>query len=360
MRSAKTWVALVLLLSAGLPRADALRAQEAPPPLTRIAFGSCADEEKPQPIWDAVLAYRPELFLFVGDNVYGDVRGGRDVPESDLLASLAESYALASAVPGLARLRRTVPHLATWDDHDYGKNDAGADFAGRHEAQKLFLKFWEVPPADERHRREGVYHARIFGPGGRRIQTILFDTRFFRSPLRPTDQRGAAGRERYRPDDDASKTMLGEAQWTWLADRLKEPAELRLIVSSIQVVAEGHGWERWGNFPRERRRLFDLIRETGANGVVFISGDRHIGALYRETEGVPYPFVEITSSGINQVFPANREAGPNRLGAVYGAANFGTIDVDWWEGTLTLSLRNEAGEAVRRRAVPLDELRPGR
>ena len=135
MRSAKRWLALMALLTAGLLSPDKLRAQEAPPPLTRIAFGSCAAEEKPQPIWDAVLAYRPELFLFVGDNVYGDVRSGRDVPESDLLASLAESYALASAVPGLARLRRTVPHLATWDDHDYGKNDAGADFASRHEAQ---------------------------------------------------------------------------------------------------------------------------------------------------------------------------------------------------------------------------------
>jgi alkaline phosphatase D len=41
----------------------------------RIAFGSCADEEKPQPIWDAVVAYQPQVFLFARDNVYGDVRG---------------------------------------------------------------------------------------------------------------------------------------------------------------------------------------------------------------------------------------------------------------------------------------------
>ncbi len=120
-------------------------AQGAPPPLTRIAFGSCADEEKPQPIWDAVLAYRPELFLFTGDNVYGDVRNGRNVPEPELIESLQQSYTLAAKVPGLALLRSTVPHLATWDDHDYGKNDAGADFAGRQDAQRLFLQFWDVP-----------------------------------------------------------------------------------------------------------------------------------------------------------------------------------------------------------------------
>ena len=113
-------------------------------------------------------------------------------------------------------------------------------------------------------------------------------------------------------------------------------------------------------FPRERQRLYDLIRATGANGVVLLSGDRHIGALYRETAAVPYALIEITSSGINQVFPGNREAGPNRLGAVYGAANFGTIDVDWWERTVTLSLRRENGEAVRRTTVPLGELAAGR
>ncbi len=77
---------LLALLLPGQPWA-----QGAPAPLTRIAFGSCADEEKPQPIWDAVMAYRPELFLFLGDNVYGDVRNGRNVPDEELIGSLQES-----------------------------------------------------------------------------------------------------------------------------------------------------------------------------------------------------------------------------------------------------------------------------
>jgi alkaline phosphatase D len=258
----------------------------------------------------------------------------------------------------MSKLRSTVPHLATWDDHDYGKNDAGADFADRHEAQKLFLQFWGVPVSDIRHRRDGVYHAEIFGPERQRVQVIVLDTRFFRSSLKPTDQHNAAGRERYLPDEDPAKTMLGEAQWSWLADRLREPADLRLIVSSVQVVAEGHGWERWGNLPRERQRLYDLIRATAAGGVILLSGDRHVGGLYREATATPYPLVEITSSGINQAFPGNQEDGPNRLGPVYGAPNFGTIDVDWRERTVTLSLRSENGEPVRRQVVRLDELTP--
>ena len=68
----------------------------------------------------------------------------------------------------------------------------------------------------------------------------MLDTRYFRSPLKPTDEMNARGKERWIPDEDPSKTMLGDAQWAWLENELKRPAELRLIVSSIQVLSEGH------------------------------------------------------------------------------------------------------------------------
>jgi alkaline phosphatase D len=278
------------------------------------------------------------------------------VPDEELMDGLTSSYLMAAMVPELTTLRSTTRHLATWDDHDYGKNDAGAEFPDRRESQRLFLQFWDVPRTDARWSRDGVYHGEIFGREGFRVQVILLDTRFFRSPFKPTDQRNVPGKERYVPDRDPSKTMLGEAQWTWLAERLREPAELRLLVSSIQVVAEGHGWERWGNFPLERQRLYDLIRATKANGVIILSGDRHVGALYRQTEGVPYPLIEVTSSGLNQIYPDNSEAGPNRIGAVYGATNFGTIDVDWWVRTVTLAVRSENGEVVRQYRVQLKDL----
>ena len=349
---------LIAFAYAGLAFCGVASAQEGAPPLTRIAFGSCAHQDKPQPIWDAVLAYKPELFIFAGDNVYGDERNGREVPEGERMASLRAAYAAAAQLPGFSAVRAAVPHVATWDDHDFGANDGGGDFPYKGGAQAQFLDFWKVPAADPRRGREGVYAARTFGPPGMRVQVLLLDTRYFRSPLKPTDQRGAPGKERYLPDDDPGKTMLGEAQWAWLGERLREPAELRLIVSSIQVLAEGHGWERWGNLPRERQRLLDLVRDSKAEGVLFLSGDRHIGALYRETTGTPYAFVEITSSGLNQTFPGAREAGPNRIGEIYGAANFGAIDVDWWQRTVTLSLRAVNGEPVRRETVSLDALKP--
>lgn len=78
-------------------------------PLSRIAIGSCAKQTLPQPIWDAVLAWRPELFVFMGDNVYGDFKSAN-------ATALKEAYAAARQIAGYERLRETVPHLAIWDD----------------------------------------------------------------------------------------------------------------------------------------------------------------------------------------------------------------------------------------------------
>lgn len=322
-------------------------------PLTRIAFGSCAEQADAQSIWDAVLAYKPQLFIFAGDNVYGDFKTADAGP-------LRKAYATANALAGYNKLRDSVSHLAVWDDHDYGLNDGGGDFPHKAVSKDLFLEFWKAPEGDVRRTREGIYDSRIIGPPGMRVQVILLDVRWFRSPLRITDRRGAPGKERYLPDPDPAKTMLGAAQWTWLAEELSKPADLRLLVSSIQVLAEGHGWERWGNFPLERQKLFDTIREAGAKGVVLLSGDRHIGALYREAPPDMPPLYEVTASGINKAFSAAKEPGPNRLGALYAAPNFGVVDVDWWARKVTLALRDEAGTPQRSVDITFDELQLAR
>ena len=319
------------------------------PPLSRIAFGSCANQNMGQPIWDAVLSYRPDLFIFCGDNVYGDFNSAD-------AANLKRAYEEAGKVTGYAKLRDTVGHLAVWDDHDYGLNDGGIEFAHKAVSKELFLDFWNAPATDIRRKRDGIYDSRIIGPPGMSVQVILLDVRWFRSPLKLTDQRGAPGKERYLPDLDPAKTMLGPVQWAWLAEELRKPAELRLIVSSTQVLAEGHGWERWGNMPLEKQKLIDTIRASCAKGVVLLSGDRHIGALYRETPADLYPLYEATSSGLNMVYWAAKEAGPNRLGALYAAANFGVVDVDWWERKVVLALRDDGGNTRRAVEIAFDTL----
>ena len=327
--------------------------------LTRIVFASCAQQNGDQSIWDQIASERPDLTLYMGDNVYGDVS-----PDEPALPELKTAYMRLAQSEPFARARAAAPMLTVWDDHDYGLNDGGGDYALKEKSEALFDYVWAVPEDDPRRTRPGVYGSWIIGGEGKRVQVIMLDTRFFRSPLVKTDDPGAPGKERYVPDDDPSKTMLGDAQWRWLAQELQKPADLRLVVSSIQVIADGHGWEAWRLFPHERARLYKTITGLGVNGVVFLSGDRHGAALYRK-EGVnDYPLFEATSSSLNLPASAWRaqsgetrmEEGPNRLGDMIYEANYGVLDIDWDEGTVAVSIRSKGGETYLSEKIDIRSL----
>ena len=112
-------------------------------------------------------------------------------------------------------------------------------------------------------------------------------------------------------------TMSGAAQWAWLAARLRQPADLRLVLSGIQVVVDGHGWEYRAQLPLRRPRLHSLIDSSGATGVLFLSGDRRLGAFYRGpvSPGRPVPcqLTDSTASGMQHAWQGAAEAGPNRI-----------------------------------------------
>lgn len=354
---------LVLLAVAILTVPTAIRADE--PVLSRIAFGSCANQNKPQPIWDAVVETKPQLFVFLGDNIYADTE---DMEE------LRAKYALLGIQPGFQRLKAACPVVATWDDHDFGANDAGAEYPKKRESQQVFLDFFGIPKNDPRRKQEGVYSSHVYGPPGKRVQLILLDGRYFRSPLKKGYQPGEPGdgfRGKYAPNTDAGATILGDAQWRWLEQQLKVPAELRIIGSGIQVVPDENGSEIWGNFPEERKRLFRLIRETRASGVVMLSGDRHLAEISRlpadHKDGVGYPLFDVTSSSLNvpsgnmtksKVRFAN-EINSYRVGLTYFDVNFGHVMIDWEppDPVVRLQVREETGGVVLQQRLKLSELK---
>ena len=348
--------------AAAVGPAAAAPARDAPHPhldrtLTRIAFGSCADQSKAQPIWEAVLASRPDLFVFLGDNIYADTRD---------MAVVEAKYGMLAAKPGFRRLRETTPLAAIWDDHDFGEDDAGGDYPMKAGTRERFCDFWSEPPDSPRRSRDGVYASYLFGPPGRRVQLILPDLRWNRSPLEKIELNGqdyrAWATERfkagksvpgpYQRNPDLHASMLGETQWRWLEAQLRQPADLRILGSSLQVLSDFAGWEGWANFARDQARLFQAIRDARADRLVCISGDTHFGEVSMLDVNVPYPIWDITSSGLTEVWPVTP---PNalRVGEVWRDRNFGLIEIDWSgrAPVLKIEVRDEQGQPRLSQAI---------
>ncbi|MCP4308268.1 MAG: alkaline phosphatase family protein [bacterium] len=342
--------------------ARALSATVSENPLQRIAFGSCAQQWLPQPVWDAIAETDPDLFLFLGDAIYGDWDGEtvfEPTPET-----LKRDWNRLAEVPEFSRFRKSVPILATWDNHDYGKHDGGAEFELKEESKRLFLDFFGEPAESARRRREGIYDSQVFGPLGKRVQIILLDTRTFKSPYikdeRSKEEKAALGiRGQYLPNTDPSATLLGAAQWRWLEAELTRDAELRLIASSTQVVADEKAMEEWGNFPLERLRLFDLIADVP--GVLIVSGNVHFAELSRYDDG-PYPIYDFSSSGLTHSTPPYAELrNQARIAGPFTEFNFGLVEIDWEAPTgpqIRLVAFGSDGQTAFETAFSVEELSP--
>lgn len=285
--------------------------------------------------------------------------------------NIAAAYQDLSLAPQFAAFRqqasqRGVRLLATWDDHDYGENDAGKDYPYQRESRAAFADFFNLnllELGDGLGR--GVYHSRFLSVAGLRVQVILLDTRSFRSSLKYADTKQACAPTGLIPETDPGASILGDEQWQWLGQQLSKPADLRLLVSSIQVLPDEHCFEKWANFPAERQRLFALIGQHQAAGVVILSGDRHLGEISKfESPVVGYPLYEVTSSGLNSAMgaasPAAKESNALRVaGGNLLADNFGFIAVRGQGNAaeIALQLRDVEGAVRREVRVPLDKLK---
>src|SRR5262245_61892099 len=138
--------AALLALVSCLTLAPAICRADNPKLLTKIAFGSCVDQDKPVPVFDAIAAVKPDLFLLLGDNMYADLDKKLKVTPD----VIRDKYRQVEKLPGFAKLKGMCPMLGTWDDHDYGKNDAGAEWEHKDEAQAAFLDFFGVAKDDPR------------------------------------------------------------------------------------------------------------------------------------------------------------------------------------------------------------------
>ena len=312
------------------PQPYRTRTAPAGPADFRVAFGSCCriQTDPEQRIWDAVQSLGPDLFLWLGDNVYAD---------SDSVGSLVDLYSHGRAVDRQVPLLRSTPHLATWDDHDFAFNDSDRHNPVRAQALQVFKAFWANPSYGEAD-NPGVYFRQSYGG----VDFFMLDGRYYR--------------DRTKLPDTPAKTMLGERQKAWIK------RELKASTAPFKVLACGSGWssaenesggDSWAVYRSERDELFDFIRDEGIEGVVCISGDTHMGELncIPRSEQGGYDIYDFCSSPLAQLPAAKhtRQVPEVRVRDVWTrSVNVGLMHFDLTGDvpTLTYTLHDPLGTPV--------------
>jgi alkaline phosphatase D len=288
-----------------------------------IAFGSCSKQDSPTQLWKDIIFQKPDLWIWGGDNIYGDS------PDMNVLK---KKYDQQENNPDYQRLLKTCPVTGTWDDHDYGVNDGWKNFNKKDESKNLMLDFLNI---DEKHfvrKHAGVYHAFTLSSKSKKIKILNLDTRYFRDSLERKllpDTKSQDSVLHYMPSQQGD--VLGEQQWQWLEDELKNSdAVLNIVNSSIQVISEEHRFEKWANFPSERTRLFNLIKKYPNKKVLIISGDRHIAEFSKlKLDGLPYPLIDFTSSGLTHTWSlGGTEPNVHRDGNLIAQKNYGLLRIE--------------------------------
>ena len=304
----------------------------------KIAFGSCLDQENPQPIWNSIYKEDIDSFVFLGDNIYGDIPSGK-------LNKMREAYKLQSKMIPSWLFKKNVEMI--WDDHDFGENDGGSSYPLKQEAQKLYLDFWKIPNDDIRHQRNGIYANKIIYIDNFIINLILLDTRYFRSDLKKTKGLKPV----YLKNEELNATILGDKQWSWLMEVMKIKSDLTIVATSIQLLPTEHRFEKWSNFPSDHFKLKKLLKSQ-SRPIIVISGDRHQGAIYNDEN-----IYEITSSSLNKTISSilrrPKELDKYMLGEMFAGENYGLITINTNKKIIDLEIKDINGNMVLHKKLNL-------
>ena len=318
-----------------------------------IALGSCfflADADRRWPgqdygdgygIFAAIAARKPDLMLWLGDNLY--------YQRPDFLdpASLAARHRRQRGFEPLQELLTAAPQLAIWDDHDYGPNDSDASYVLKGETLKLFRRYWPNPSFGLPD-VPGVFGHVLWGD----VHLFLLDDRYHRSPD--------------KWPEGADKTMFGARQLEWLKQALTYAPRtaLKIFAGGNQFWNRANRFEGWNRYATEQKAFAQWLLAQRIEGVVFVSGDRHFGELLKIERPGAYPLYEFTSSPLTSRPPARIDGAerdnPDLVpGTLAVKRQFGIIEVKG-AGTarqVAFAAYDGEGALLWRHEVALAELR---
>lgn len=308
--------------------------------ITTIAFGSCHDpfnarwydfEKKDMQIWNSILADKPNLWIWTGDIIYPDKIPGLTVNDMDRIETM---YAKLKQFDFYKQLLKNTTVIGVWDDHDFGSNNGGIEYAHKEEVKKFILDFLDEPQNSPRRKQNGIYTAYNYNTkNNKQLKVILLDVRYFREKAAPNAQ------------------ILGNEQWQWFENELKaDTADVTLIISGTEIIAVDQQKDKWLDYPKEHQHLLNLLTTYKPKNTILISGDRHFAEMnLLKDEKTGYELFEIMSSGMTHTsHSCQSDINRYRLGKQYCGKNYGFLQINWQLNPVqvTCLVKNEAGETV--------------
>ncbi len=277
----------------------------------RIGVASCMDDriESSTEMWSSYLNKFLDVNFFIGDNVYADrLDDGskKTADENQLWLRYAQTwdrlYFYHSSV--------LSPTYYLWDDHDYGKNDGGADYQNKEVSLSVFKAFHPNEELGGTYKKT-VGAGSVFNAFDQKF--IFIDARFFRK--------------------NGEGEHWGEKQKKLVFDELKRSkASVNWLIQGDQFFGAYHPFESFEKDNSEEfKRVLRSLKKIGKK-VVFVSGDRHLTEVMKiEKKLLGYETFEITSSGIHaKVFPGSFVRSPNPRGEIgkSGVYNFSVLEIE--------------------------------
>lgn len=303
-----------------------------------ITFGSCHKVNDPNSdlILTTIANQNPDAFIWLGDIVYAK-DGDPD--------HLNKRFNQLKSKTSYKNLLQSTSVYGIWDDHDYGLNNAGRDYQHKDRSRAELFAFLNIPKNSPAYQRSGVYQSYDLSP---KIKLILLDNRYFKSEYAPKPYN-----DPFPPDYEG--TILGEQQWAWLENLLKNStADVHIIASGIQVLSPNHRFEKWQNYPNEYKRLIELLQTYTVKNPIVLSGDRHMSELSQKEIGYTTLY-DTTASGMTEALTNNlNESNPYRIGQPIGINNYGMIALDWENQSLGFSFHDVHGKTLFAYSITLN------
>lgn len=191
---------------------------------------------------------------------------------------------------------KSRPNYAMWDDHDFGPNNANTTFPLKDTAYKVFNAFWPNPKLGTEETK-GVF----FTLKKADCEFFLTDGRLYREPENVT-----------------GNSMLGKAQLEWLKSALKSSnATFKfLCIGSQAMNPHTHHDSYAADYPEEFEELKNFIINEKIEGVILLTGDRHMTWITKNEFPGFYPLYEYMCSPVLSAMAGldeDEEQNPNLL-----------------------------------------------